>query len=87
MRQHLEEMELPGSNRIWVDRFFARHLVVLLLAKGFYYLLSPSNTQDINIKIEEHAYETYSKYLFVNQTDHIIREIANDEIKDAKDLK
>ena len=45
----------------------------------FYYLLSPSNAYNINIKIEEHAYETYAKYLNVNTNDQRIREIAQDE--------
>ena len=53
----------------------------------FYYLLSPSNAYDINIKIEEHAYETYAKYLSVNPSDQRIREIAQDEINHANELK
>ena len=48
----------------------------------FYYLLSPSNAYDINIKIEEHEYETT-----VNPNDQRIREIAQDEINHANELK
>ena len=53
----------------------------------FYYLLSPSNAYDINIKIEEHAYKTYENYLAVNPNDQRIREIAQDEINHANELK
>ena len=57
--EHLEEMESRSGNRFWVDRFLAKHLVLFYYwVMVFYYLLSPSNAYDINIKIEEHAYET-----------------------------
>ncbi len=86
--EHLEEMESRSGNRYWVDRFLARHLVLFYYwVMVFYYLLSPSNAYDINIKIEEHAYETYSKYLTVNPNDQRIREIAQDEINHANELK
>ena len=86
--EHLEEMESRSGNRYWVDRFLARHLVLFYYwVMVFYYLLSPSNAYDINIKIEEHAYETYSKYLTVNPNDERIREIAQDEIDHANELK
>ena len=35
----------------------------------FYYFFSPANAYDVNIKIEEHAFETYSKYLKDNPND------------------
>ena len=83
--EHLVEMESRSDNRYWVDRFLARHLVLFYYRViVFYYLLSPSNAYDINIKIEEHAYETYEKYLAVNLNDMRIREIAQDEINHAK---
>ena len=41
----------------------------------------------INIKIEEQAYETYAMYLTVNPNDQRIREIAQDEINHANELK
>ena len=86
--EHLEEMESRSGNRYWVDRFLARHLVLFYYwVMVFYYLISPSNAYDINIKIEEHAYETYSKYLTVNPNDQRIREIAQDEINHANELK
>ena len=86
--EHLEEMESRSGNRYWVDRFLARHLVLFYYwVMVFYYLLSPSNAYDINIKIEEHAYATYAKYLTVNPNDQRIREIAQDEINHANELK
>ena len=75
--EHLEEMESRRGNRYWVDRFLARHLVLFSLrVMPFYYLLSSSNEHDLNIKIEEHASETCSKYLTVNPNDQRIRKIA-----------
>lgn len=53
----------------------------------FYYLVSPSNAYEINVKIEEHAYETYAKYLLVNPNDLRISEIAQDELNHANELK
>ena len=53
----------------------------------FYYLLSPINAYDLNMKIEEYAYETYSKYLEENPHDHRIIEIAQDELNHAEELK
>ena len=53
----------------------------------FYYLIFPSYSYDINIKIEEHAYDSYEKYLTVKTNNHRIREIAQDEINHAKELK
>ena len=52
----------------------------------FYYLLLLSNRYDINKKIEDHAYETYAKYL---QLILMIREhvIFQDEINHANELK
>ena len=86
--EHLEEMESRSGNRYWVDRFLARHLVLFYYwVMVFYYLLSPSNAYDINIKIEEHAYETNANCLIVNPNDQRIGEIAQDEINHANELK
>ena len=41
----------------------------------------------INIKIQEHAYESYAKYLIVNPNDQRICEIAQDEMNHANELK
>ena len=53
----------------------------------FYYLLNPINAYDLNMKIEEHAFETYSKYLVKNPFDKRIIEIAQDELNHAEELK
>ena len=86
--EHLEEMERRGGDEFWIDRFLARHLVLIYYwIMVFYYLLSPINAYDLNMKIEEHAYETYSKYLEENPLDYRIIEIAKDELNHAAELK
>ena len=86
--EHLEEMELREGNKYWIDRFFAKHLVLLYywIMVG-YYLLSPKNAYDINMKIEKHAYETYVKYSAWHPEDEKIMEIANDELEHARELR
>ena len=39
------------------------------------------------MKIEKHAYETYTKYLAYHPEDKKIAEIAEDELKHAKELR
>ena len=86
--EHLEEMETRGGNEYWIDRFFAKHLVLLYYwIMVVYYFISPINAYDINLKIEKHAYETYTKYLAYHPEDTKIEEIANDELTHAKELK
>ena len=85
--EHLKEMEKRGGDKYWVDRFFARHLVIIYYwIMVFYYLFSPTNAYDVNIKIEEHAYNTYSKYLKDNPDDKKIKEIAQDELAHVQEL-
>ena len=52
----------------------------------FYYFLSPANAYDVNIKFEEHAFQTYSKYLKDNPNDQKIKEIAQDELNHVQEL-
>jgi len=85
--EHLKEMEKRGGDRFWIDRFFARHLVLVYYwIMVFYYFFSPANAYDVNIKIEEHAFETYSKYLKDNPNDQKIKEIAQDELNHVQEL-
>ena len=86
--EHLEEMELRGGNQYWIDRFLAKHLVLVYywIMVG-YYLTSPTNAYDINMKIEKHAYETYVKYATYHPEDQKIQEIAQDELNHAKELQ
>ncbi len=80
-------MEKRGGDRFWIDRFFARHLVLVYYwIMVFYYFFSPANAYDVNIKIEEHAYETYSKYLKDHPNDQKIKEIAQDELNHVQEL-
>tara|TARA_B100000131_G_C17778440_1_gene476233 strand:+ start:72 stop:575 length:504 start_codon:yes stop_codon:yes gene_type:complete len=85
--EHLKEMERRGGDKYWIDRLFARHLVLIYYwIMVIYYFLSPVNAYDINIKIEEHAFKTYSKYLEEYPNDIKIREIAQDELNHVKEL-
>ena len=52
-----------------------------------YYLTNPENAYDINMKIEKHAYETYTKYSAWHPEDSKIAEIAQDELNHAKELQ
>ena len=52
-----------------------------------YYLISPVNAYDINMKIESHAYETYVKYSAYHPEDTKIAEIAKDELEHARELR
>ena len=86
--EHLEEMETRGGNKFWIDRFFAKHLVLLYYwIMVAYYFASPIDAYDINMKIEKHAYETYVKYVAYHPEDKRIAEIAEDELKHAKELQ
>ena len=85
--EHLKEMERRGGDKYWIDRFLARHMVLIYYwIMVIYYFLSPTNAYDINIKIEEHAFHTYTKYLEINPNDEKIKEIAQDELNHVKDL-
>ena len=52
-----------------------------------YYLINPINAYDINMKIEKHAYETYVKYSAWHPEDKKIADIAEDELKHARELQ
>ena len=86
--EHLEEMETRGGNEQWIDRFLAKHLVLLYYwIMVFYYLASPVDAYDINMKIEKHAYETYVKYSAYHPEDTKIAEIAQDELNHSRELR
>ena len=85
--EHLKEMEKRGGDKYWVDRFLARHLVLIYYwIMVIYYFFSPTNAYDVNIKIEEHAFNTYTKYLKDNPNDLKIKEIAQDELMHVEEL-
>ena len=85
--EHLKEMEKRGGDKFWIDRFLARHLVLVYYwIMVFYYFCSPRNAYDVNIKIEEHAFNTYTKYLKDHPEDQKIKEIAQDELNHVEEL-
>ena len=86
--EHLEEMELRDGNKHWIDRFFAKHLVLFYYwIMVVYYLIDPIDAYDINMKIEKHAFETYTKYSAYHPEDTKIAEIAQDELNHSKELQ
>lgn len=85
--EHLEYMESIGGSERWIDRFFAKHLVLLYYwIMVFYYMFDPINAYDINAKIELHAMETYLDYLWYHPNDEKIASIAVDEMNHSIDL-
>ena len=85
---HLEYMESRGGADYWIDRFFARHLVLIYYwVNVVYYWMAPVSAYHLSYEVEIHAAETYGKYLAINGHDDKILEILNDELEHAKELK
>ena len=85
--EHLEYMESRGGNSHWIDRFFARHLVLVYYwINVVYYWLAPRSAYHLSYEVEIHAAETYGKYLAINGHDDKILEILNDELAHSKEL-
>ena len=85
--EHLEYMESRGGNAYWVDRFFARHLVLVYYwVNVVYYWVLPVFAYHLSYEVEIHAAETYAKYLALNGHDERILEILNDELHHSKEL-
>jgi len=84
---HLEYMESRGGNAYWIDRFVAKHLVLIYYwVNVVYYWISPRNAYHLSYEVEIHAAETYGKYLAYNGPDEKILEILNDELNHSKEL-
>jgi len=84
---HLEYMESRGGNAYWIDRFVAKHLVLIYYwVNVVYYWISPRNAYHLSYEVEIHAAETYGKYLAYNGPDEKILEILNDELQHSKEL-
>jgi len=84
---HLEYMESRGGNAYWIDRFVAKHLVLIYYwVNVVYYWISPRNAYHLSYEVEIHAAETYGKYLAYNGSDEKILEILNDELNHSKEL-
>ena len=85
--EHLEYMESRGGNSYWIDRFFARHLVLVYYwINVVYYWLAPKSAYHLSYEIEVHAATTYGKYLALNGHDDKILEILNDELQHSNEL-
>ena len=87
--EHLVYMESKGGNDYWIDRFFARHLVLVYYwVNVVYYFIFPKFAYHLSLEVEEHAAKTYSDYLQnVDKNDKRIYEIMEDEINHAEELR
>ena len=86
--EHLEYMESRGGNAYYVDRFVAKHLVLIYYwVNVVYYWVAPVSAYHLSYEVEIHAAETYAKYLALNGHDDKILEILNDELQHARELE
>ena len=87
--EHLEYMESRGGNAYWIDRAFARHLVLIYYwVNVVYYWLFPMSAYHLSLEVEEHAAQTYSDYLmYIDRSDKRIYEIMEDEIHNVEELR
>ena len=85
--EHLEYMESRDGNRYWIDRAFARHLVLIYYWVNVILLGGPRSAYHLSYEVEIHAATTYAKYLAENGPDEKILEILNDELAHSKELE
>ena len=86
--EHLEYMESRGGNTYFVDRFVAKHLVLIYYwVNVVYYWVAPRSAYHLSYEVEVHAATTYAKYLALNGHDDKILEILNDELHHAHELE
>ena len=86
--EHLEYMESRGGNLYFIDRFVAKHLVLIYYwSNVVYYWLAPRLAYHLSYEVEIHAAETYAKYLALNGPDDKILEILNDELEHSRELQ
>ena len=85
--EHLEYMESRGGNLYFIDRFVAKHLVLIYYwVNVVYYWVAPRLAYHLSYEVEIHAATTYAKYLALNGHDDKILEILNDELHHSKEL-
>ena len=85
--EHLEYMESRGGNAYFIDRFVAKHLVLIYYwVNVVYYWVAPRSAYHLSYEVEIHAAETYAKYLALNGPDAKILDILNDELQHANEL-
>ena len=86
--EHLEYMESRGGNLYFIDRFVAKHLVLIYYwSNVVYYWMAPRLAYHLSYEVEIHAAETYAKYLALNGHDDKILEILNDELEHSRELQ
>ena len=86
--EHLEYMESRGGNLYFIDRFVAKHLVLIYYwSNVVYYWMAPRLAYHLSYEVEIHAAETYAKYLALNGPDDKILEILNDELEHSRELQ
>ena len=86
--EHLEYMESRGGSAHWVDRAFARHLVLIYYwINVVYYWVAPRAAYHLSYEVEIHAAVTYAKYLAEKGPDEKILEILNDELNHSRELR
>ena len=86
--EHLEYMESRGGNSYWIDRFVAKHLVLIYYwVNVVYYWVAPKSAYHLSYEVEVHAATTYAKYLALNGHDDKILDILNDELQHARELE
>ena len=86
--EHLEYMESRGGNLYFIDRFVAKHLVLIYYwSNVVYYWVAPRLAYHLSYEVEIHAAETYAKFLAVKGHDDKILEILNDELEHSRELQ
>ena len=86
--EHLEYMESRGGSSHFVDRAFARFLVLVYYwVNVVYYWVAPKSAYHLSYEVEIHAAETYAKFLANNGPDEKILEILNDELEHSRELQ
>jgi len=85
--EHLEYMESMGGNTYFIDRFVAKHLVLIYYwVNVIYYWVDPVSAYHLSYEVEVHAASTYAKHLASNGHDDKILEILNDELTHSHEL-
>ena len=86
--EHLEYMESQGGNAYFIDRFIAKHLVLIYYwSNVVYYWVAPRLAYHLSYEVEIHAATTYAKYLADKGHDDKILEILNDELEHSRELQ
>ena len=86
--EHLEYMESRGGNAYFIDRFVAKHLVLIYYwINVVYYWVAPKSAYHLSYEVEIHAATTYAKYLADKGPDNKILDILNDELQHSRELE